>query len=67
MFFPTACCDGGKERGGKEKKKRGVDVWKQKKRGGKSVFETANLADVDQVGVGFGLLSTKLRHDSVKR
>lgn len=35
--------------------------------GEKSVFETANLADVDQVGVGFGLLSTKLRHDSVKR
>lgn len=48
------------------KKKRGVDVWKQKKRE-KKVFETANLADVDQVGVGFGLLSTKLRHDSVKR
>lgn len=35
--------------------------------GEKSAFETANLADVDQVGVGFGLLSTKLRHDSVKR
>lgn len=40
----------------------------ESRRGGeKSVVETANLADVDQVGVGFGLLSTKLRHDSVKR
>lgn len=63
MFFPTACCDGGKGRGGKEKK-RGVEAEEE---GEKSVFETANLADVDQVGVGFGLLSTKLRHDSVKR
>lgn len=66
MFFPTACCDGGKGRGGKGKKKKG---WMcESRRGGeKSVVETANLADVDQVGVGFGLLSTKLRHDSVKR
>lgn len=66
MFFPTACCDGGKGRGGKEKKERGGCV-EAEEEGEKSVFETANLADVDQVGVGFGLLSTKLRHDSVKR
>lgn len=57
---------GVKEGVGREKKKEGW-MCGSRRRGEKSVFETANLADVDQVGVGFGLLSTKLRHDSVKR
>lgn len=52
--------------GRKKKRERGRCV-EAEEEGEKSVFETANLADVDQVGVGFGLLSTKLRHDSVKR
>lgn len=38
MFFPTACCDGGKGRGGKEKKERGGCV-EAEEEGEKSVWD----------------------------
>lgn len=63
MFFPTACCDGGKGRGGKEKK-RGVDVWKQKKREKKVCLRLQTWQML--IRWGLGLDSYRLSWDTIQ-